>query len=785
MQKEVKGLQGKRGLDVLSGDGAEVLLYHLIMGAVAALLSAAELLFGVRPFGIALVAAAGSKYVVATALGGVLFSLVTRDFSTLVALGTLLLIRAAVSLLTGSERSYKALFSERGIFRILAAAAAVMGVGISGVVSGGFRFFDLFAMLLAVAAAPLAAFLYLGVFERGQGMIAHHSEMGAAAVVLSAVFALRTVSILGIYPAAALCAIIAFLLVSHRGTLVGAVGGALAGLCFDVRLAPAFLLVGLAFGLLEKSSRGGGVLAASAAAGIWVFLLDRTTGLVMLLPSLLVAGALFLAFDSAGLVEGAPVRRLMLARRRAATQSARAEEQAANEVRLGEVSSALLDLSGTFYEISSRMRRPGQGALRRMCDKAFDSVCPGCRHRDVCFGSDAANTSAVIDGICRRLYRHGTVGKGHVSEAFAARCTEISRILAVINNGAAALAEEALHGDKTSVVAMDYAAVGRVIKETIEEGREDFVCDTAAGERIFARLLRLGYGLESVAVCGKTRRRVILRGVRATGRSIRLREIRGVVEKHCHFTLGKPDLREHEGLTDIVFFEHSKLTAASVKMTRPKGRGEGKHCGDSVASFEGENGLSYAFICDGMGSGTDAALTSALASVFLNRLLQAGSRAESALRMLNGFLAARAQGESESSTTVDLLEIDRIGGKAALFKCGAAPTYLLRRGEVTRFFSRTAPVGILEALDAERITFDLEPGDVVVQVSDGFTGGEEDCPWLCEMLATRYDGDADAFARLVLNRASGAVSDDLSIVVTEIGQAAPPWQEKERQEHSA
>ena len=76
------------------------------------------------------------------------------------------------------------------------------------------------------------------------------------------------------------------------------------------------------------------------------------------------------------------------------------------------------------------------------------------------------------------------------------------------------------------------------IKETIEEGREDFCCDIAAGERIFTSLLRLGYGLESVAVCGKTRRRVILRGLRATGRSIRLREIRGVIEKHAHVTLG-------------------------------------------------------------------------------------------------------------------------------------------------------------------------------------------------------------------------------------------------------
>ncbi|MBR7111810.1 MAG: SpoIIE family protein phosphatase [Clostridia bacterium] len=763
---------------LFSGQGAEKLFYHLMLGGLAALLSSAELLFGVCPFGVALAAAAMGPYVVAVALGSALFSLAARDAATLVALGTVLLVRAAVSWLLAGELSPKALFAERALYRIPAAAVAVLGVGIAEVIGGGFRFFDLFGMLLAVAAAPLAAFLYFGVFEKGRGLMAYHREAGMSAVVLSAVFALRTVNVFGIYPAAAAAAGVAFLLVSHRGTLSGAVGGALCGLCFDVRLAPAFLLVGLAFGLLQKSSRGGGVLLGSTLAGVWTFLIEREAGLLRLLPSLLVAGAIFLAFDSAGLVEGAPVRRLMLARKRAATQSAKAEAQAVSTTRLAEMSNALLDLSGTFYEIGSRLRRPGLPAIRRMCDKAFESVCPGCRYRDVCFGERRGETSGAIEGICRRLYRHGSVERSQVSEELATRCTEIARILTVINNGAAALAEEALHSDKTSVVAMDYAAVGRVIKETIEEGREDFCCDIAAGERIFTSLLRLGYGLESVAVCGKTRRRVILRGLRATGRSIRLREIRGVIEKHAHVTLGTPDVREHEGLSDIVFFEHGKLTARSVKMTRPKGRGEGRHCGDSVSAFEGEQGLSYAFICDGMGSGTDAALTSALASVFLNRLLGAGSRAESALRMLNGFLAARAQGESESSTTVDLLEVDRIGGTAALFKCGAAPTYLLRRGEVTRFSSRTAPVGILEALDAERIVFSLEPGDVVVQLSDGFTGGEEDCPWLTEMLATRYDGDADAFARLAINRASAEESDDLSIIVTEIGQAPLPWEEE-------
>jgi len=181
-----------------------------------------------------------------------------------------------------------------------------------------------------------------------------------------------------------------------------------------------------------------------------------------------------------------------------------------------------------------------------------------------------------------------------------------------------------------------------------------------------------------------------------------------------------------------------------------------------------------------MGSGNGAALTSVLASTFLSRLLQAGSRADTALRMLNGFLAARGMREGESSTTVDLLEIDCISGEASLLKCGAAPTYLLRRGELTCFTSRTAPVGILETLDAERIRFEVEPGDVVVQMSDGITKGEENCPWLEEMLLRTWDGDKEKFVRLALNRASSEGDDDLSILLTEITAAPTPGEEAAR-----
>lgn len=745
----------------------EMAFKHLIFAILGALVGSAELVFGIRPFGVAL-AAAASEYLPAVAVGVLVYSFIVREYGTPIVLCAMIMARLLLSYFT-THRDKKFLpFGERVGYRLLISACVMLGSGIYRLIERSFLYYDLFGVLLAVAATPLAAFLYVGLFEKKEQAFPFAREAGFAALVLTVIFAIRDFSVFGIYPAAVIVAGAALLLAAHRGWAFGAFGGILGGCCFDLKMAPAFFLLAVMFSLLEKSSRGGGVLGGGAVACAYAFLLMKNEGLLYLLPSLLTAGALFLAFDSAGFIEGAPAHRLMLARRRAARQSARAAALRETEAHLLEFSGALCDLSGTFYEVGSRLRRPGKNDLCHLCDKAFDEVCPSCHHREVCWGSEYQDTAACVKALAARLHTRGAASKDVLSVGLQKRCEELPRVLATINNGAAALAEEALRGDKTSVVAMDYAAAGRAISEIVESAKEDFEPVGSLGDRICDRLERKGYAVESAVVCGKTNKRVILRGVRLPGRSIKMREVRASVERICRFSLGEPVVEQHDGLHDIVFGEREALAASFVKLTRSKGKGENAHCGDSVTTVSVGNGVEYALICDGMGSGKGAALTSALATLFLTRLLQAGGKADSSLRMLNGFMAARGRREAESSTTVDLLRIDRVSGAATLYKCGAAPTYLLRQGEVTRFSSHTAPVGILESLDAERLSFEVEAGDVLVQISDGFTGGEEECLWLADMLRTKWDGDAEAFARMALNRATKEHADDLSLIVTTV-----------------
>ena len=94
---------------------------------------------------------------------------------------------------------------------------------------------------------------------------------------------------------------------------------------------------------------------------------------------------------------------------------------------------------------------------------------------------------------------------------------------------------------------------------------------------------------------------------------------------------------------------------------------------ETVNVFVSRKDYFYALISDGMGTGEDAAFTSELCSVFLEKMLGAGNSIETSLKMLNGFIRSKSRASSagECSATVDLLELDLLTGSASFVKSGA------------------------------------------------------------------------------------------------------------------
>lgn len=188
-------------------------------------------------------------------------------------------------------------------------------------------------------------------------------------------------------------------------------------------------------------------------------------------------------------------------------------------------------------------------------------------------------------------------------------------------------------------------------------------------------------------------------------------------------------------------------------------------CGDQAAAFA-VGGVSYLLLSDGMGSGEEAHREAAMTVRLLRQFLQAGVDPLPALKTLNTALLLRCR-EGAGFTTIDLLRLDRADGGAALYKYGAAPSYLKKGGRVTRYTGGVLPAGLESAAgQPEAIRFQLPPEGWFVMVSDGVTGGDGD-EWLQDLLAGWDAGSPHELARRILTVSAdhGGLSDDCAVLV--------------------
>lgn len=180
---------------------------------------------------------------------------------------------------------------------------------------------------------------------------------------------------------------------------------------------------------------------------------------------------------------------------------------------------------------------------------------------------------------------------------------------------------------------------------------------------------------------------------------------------------------------------------------RPK---EGESvCGDTLVSFQREDGVWCLLLADGMGSGEDARKESALTCRLLRQFLEAGIEPEAALKTLNSAMALRGA-ETGSFTTIDLCTFDPAAGEAAFYKYGAAPSYLKKGGSVRRVTGGSLPAGLRGTPAAPDVTtVHLEPGSFAVMISDGVADPGRD-EWLLDLLAGWEGEDPQVLAGLIL-----------------------------------
>ena len=186
--------------------------------------------------------------------------------------------------------------------------------------------------------------------------------------------------------------------------------------------------------------------------------------------------------------------------------------------------------------------------------------------------------------------------------------------------------------------------------------------------------------------------------------------------------------------------------------------------GDRCLWFAGTRCRYYIVLCDGMGTGEEAAREGRLNGEILRKLLSAGYPAQYALRMVNSLCALQGRA---GAVTVDLAELELDTGKACLYKWGAAASFVISRGEPVRVGSVTPPPGLSVTEGKESVEkVSLRRGETLILLSDG-AGGEESLRRAWE----RSGEPAGELASQILE-CGGDGSDDATVAVVRLRRTA-------------
>lgn len=192
--------------------------------------------------------------------------------------------------------------------------------------------------------------------------------------------------------------------------------------------------------------------------------------------------------------------------------------------------------------------------------------------------------------------------------------------------------------------------------------------------------------------------------------------------------------------------------------------------GDNYAFFEAGAGNTTCVLSDGMGSGEKACRDSTMVVELMQRFLEAGFQAETAVKMINSVLLSGE--ENRNMSTLDLCSVDLYTGECRFVKVGSACSYIKRQHLVDRISAGNLPMGIFQKPDMEIVGRTLMDGDYIILFSDGIPDalsqgiGEE---MLAEVIGSCHLVNPSEIAGHILNfcihQCKGHIRDDMTVLV--------------------
>ena len=765
--------------------GREALIENAVIFIIGILFSRCHLIFSAYPLGVALVSVLPTG-VFTAALGSVIGSLTIGRGGVIYAMITVISLFIRLIISGGDRREGSELFGENLLLRMSAATVGGFVSAVYEVLLSGFGDGVILFGITMILVPPAVTFILSGLFSTGIEL--RDLILGDAAIfsfedrnegerynlvffLLSSLVALFLISLslyslelFGINMSLVFVSAATLVAAKRFGPLYALATGFISALPTGM-LAVSFALAGLGAGILF----GYGAVAALCASSIlmiaWSGYVNGALGILSTVPEYLIAAALVTPFAK-NLPEKKTKEEQKDSERSAkdmvGTMALSYQNGYTGSLDLLEAS--LTSLSSIIRSYSSAHVSLSLDDYRSLVIDTAREHCRSCSGQRLCLSEDICPAVKGASVIAEKLLRGERITPEDVNTS-TEFCQIADKVSASINRAAAETEKHNQRLSQANASAEESELISKLINDARARDELEKSMNPTLTDSLGAVLDKHGLRGGIIRAFGSRAPHIILAAEDESGDTVSSKSLRSDIEEVIGMKLGEPEFWRNGRMAMMECGVRRRIAVECA--TASVAADPSEISGDSTSCFESGDGHFYALLSDGMGRGDVARDTSEFVSKFLTRVLDFSPNYETALHLLNYVMRARSE---ECSATVDLFSIDLYSGDATFIKSGAAPSFVKREESIFRVKSQTAPLGLVKAIDTERIKVEVRCGDHVILLSDGILESAEDAPWLLELLSKPAKRDLKEYAELILAEAlrSSRSQDDMSVSVLRI-----------------
>jgi stage II sporulation protein E len=457
--------------------------------------------------------------------------------------------------------------------------------------------------------------------------------------------------------------------------------------------------------------------------------------------------------------------------------------------RVQQFSEVFRQLARSFKQITADAQSVGkEEEMGHFMNSVAHRSCASCRKREACWDLRFYQTYKLMTDMMAEVEVNPGITVRELAPEWKKACIKPDQVLEVMKQQYD-LYKHDQHWkkqvlDSRQLVADQLSGVSQVMedlaKEIQREGQELFLQE----EQIRHALEELGLSIHSIDIISLDEGNVEIEIVHQYTRGFD--ECRKIIAPLLSEILGEhiavkdeQMLPKREGYYTVVFGSAKEFEVETGVAGAAKG-GE-LLSGDSFSTVELGNGKFAVALSDGMGNGERARAESSTALTILQQLLQSGMDEKLAIKSVNSILMLRSS--DEVYATVDVALIDQYNAHTTFLKIGSAPSFIKRGGEVFQITANNLPVGIVDDIDVDLVSLQLQPGDLLIMMTDGIY----DAPghavnkelWMKRIIqeidAETPQDFADVLLERIVRQHHGEIVDDMTVVVARVDKYKPEW----------